>query len=138
VKRVAEENPDFFLPRLDLVTAYIGKKEYDKALEIAEEIRDPGFRAFCQVRIYAASGETDKAHKKFQEFLKLSQEQYFAPALKALIYGDLGMLDEAFDLYEKGVEQRSSSLFSINLFPPSQAVQQDPRFEELRRKMGLE
>jgi len=138
VEQVAEENPDFFLPRLDLVTAYIGKRDYDKALEVAEEIREPGFKAFCQVRVYAARRDVTIAQKKFQEFLKISQEQYFHPAMIALLYGDLGMLDKAFDLYEKAVEQRSPSVFTINLFPPSQAIQQDSRFKELRREIGLE
>jgi TolB-like protein/Tfp pilus assembly protein PilF len=138
VERVAEENPDFFLPHLDLVAAYIGKREYDKALEIAEKMREPGYKAFGQVRVYAAKGDIAKAQEKFQEFLKISQEQYFHPAMIALVYGDLGHLDEAFDLYEKAVEERSPSVFTLNLFPPSQAVQQDPRYKELRKRIGLE
>jgi Tfp pilus assembly protein PilF len=138
VDQVAEENPDFFLPRLDLVTAYIGKRDYGKALEIAEKIRDPGVKTFCQVRVYTASGDMAKAQEKFQEFIKISKEQYFDSWVIALAYGDLGHLDEAFDLYEKAVEQRSAGVFTITLFPPSQAVQQDPRFKELRKKIGLE
>ena len=138
IKPIWEENPDFFLSNLALVMAYMGKRDYDKAQEVTEKISDPWFKAWCQVRVHAARGETTKAREILQEFQKLSQERYLCPVIIGLLYGDLGEIDEAFDLFERAVEQHISRLFSLRVLRPSKEFQQDPRYKELRKKLGLE
>ena len=138
MKRGIEENPDFDVGRFHLHQAYLMKGLYDEALKIAEEIRLPGFKFILKGRVFAARGETTEARRMLEKALAISQDVYIDPCIIALLYGDLGELDDTFSLYETALEQRSSILPRFNYIPPHDRVRQDPRFKALLKKIGLE
>jgi hypothetical protein len=54
----------------------------------------------------------------------------------AEIYATLGDNDEAMRWLEEAVEQRHSYIMWINHFPPFETLKDDPRFQELARRVG--
>ncbi|MCG7852374.1 MAG: hypothetical protein MIO92_07615, partial [Methanosarcinaceae archaeon] len=136
---VLDTNPDFYLGRLDLLHAYLGKKEYEKALKTIEGVLDQGFEEWAKLRVYAASGDKEKARMMFESFMKIAETVYFSPAVHALAYGDVGEVDEAFRLLDQAYEEKDLSIFSVlTIFPFSPEVSGDPRYKALRKRMNLD
>jgi len=55
----------------------------------------------------------------------------------AVLYVSLGMRDEAFALLEKAYAERYEHLGYIRGYPEFDALRDDPRFQDLMRRMGL-
>jgi hypothetical protein len=70
--------------------------------------------------------------------LKLeAAERYFPPYFIALIYLALGERDEGFRLLEQAFEERSAGMVFLDAEPMFDGVRDDPRFEDLRRRVGV-
>jgi len=55
----------------------------------------------------------------------------------ALVYVALGETDEAFEWLEKSFQKHEESLCSIGIDPKFDSIRDDPRFNELLKKVGL-
>jgi hypothetical protein len=55
----------------------------------------------------------------------------------ALVYAALGETDEAFEWLEKSYEKHEESLCSIGIDPKFDSIRDDPRFNEILKKVGL-
>jgi len=55
----------------------------------------------------------------------------------ARCYAQVGEKQEALTLLEDCYEHRCSSMATLKAEPDFEALQQEPRFQELLRKMGL-
>ena len=55
----------------------------------------------------------------------------------ALLYSGLGDIDKAFEWLEKAVENREFGIVLIDVHIWMDDIRRDPRFEALRRKIGL-
>ena len=53
-------------------------------------------------------------------------------------YGWLGHADTAFEMLSEAWERKSESLINLAVHPWYDCLRSDPRFEELREKMGLQ
>jgi hypothetical protein len=56
----------------------------------------------------------------------------------AIVYGELGELDRAFEYLERAYEEDPGSLTYINSDPTATALQADPRFADLLERLGLQ
>jgi serine/threonine-protein kinase len=86
---------------------------------------------------HAVAGQRREALKILEELTALSERKYVPAHSIALIYGGLGDHDHAFQLLEKAYEERSSRLAYLNVDPVLDSLRPDPRFNELRRRVGL-
>ncbi|HKY44878.1 MAG TPA: winged helix-turn-helix domain-containing protein [Pyrinomonadaceae bacterium] len=87
---------------------------------------------------YAATGKTEKAKNILAEFEKLHRQGESSPYYLAMIYAGLGDKDQTFAWLEESYRERSRPLASgINVNPMWDGIRSDPRFENLRRRMGL-
>jgi hypothetical protein len=55
----------------------------------------------------------------------------------ALVYGELGELDRAFEYLERAYLEDRGSLSYINSDPTAEALKGDPRFADLLERLGL-
>ena len=96
----------------------------------AKEIED--FR-----RTYAASGRNGVLRKDLQQQLaKWDKSHWHVDAfLIAMAYAELGDMDQAFAWIDKCIELRSTMLFW--LYDGHGPLRHDPRFAEVKRKMGV-
>ena len=56
----------------------------------------------------------------------------------AIVYGELGELDRAFEYLDRAYAEDPGSLAYFRADPTADPLRQDPRFDELMRKLGLE
>jgi TolB-like protein len=86
---------------------------------------------------YAVSGHKDRAQNVLAELEQLSKQRYVAPFEIAVIYTGLGEKDQTFEWLEKAYLDHSPWLMWINVDPRFDSLHGDPRYGDLRRRMGL-
>jgi hypothetical protein len=86
---------------------------------------------------YALSGERGKATQTLNELRELSKRRDISPCLTALIYLGLGDQDQAFAWLDKASQDRSSLLIWLKVEPLFDPLRDDPRFQDLLRRVGL-
>jgi tetratricopeptide (TPR) repeat protein len=86
---------------------------------------------------YAVSGERDKANQILTELREASRQRYVNPYLLAVIYLGLGDKDQAFVWLDKAFQDRSSFLIWLKVEPQFDSLRDDPRFQDLLRRVGL-
>jgi serine/threonine protein kinase/tetratricopeptide (TPR) repeat protein len=87
---------------------------------------------------YAASGKRDSALRIIRELTDRSRHEYVASFQFALAYAGLGDREQALAWLEKSAELREPFLVSSILTEPLfDSLRSDPRFAQLRIRMGL-
>jgi adenylate cyclase len=131
-----------FYPAFRLLSlGYQGMKMYDEA--IAENQRWgqlTGNVIKCNVAladIYATAGRKDDAEKLINEIQKhsiLTQNDYRG---MAQVYAALGKNDLSFEWLERSYQLHEESLCSLKVDPKMDSIRNDPRFNQLLKKIGL-
>ena len=55
----------------------------------------------------------------------------------ALVYGALGDRDQAFEYLDRAFEEELASLYFLEVHPMAARLRDDPRLDELFRKLGV-
>ena len=55
----------------------------------------------------------------------------------AMAYADIGDFDRAFEWFDKMIQLRSTMLFWVYDISPDDPLRKDPRYDEMKRKMGV-
>ncbi len=131
-----------FVPVHRLISlAYTGKEMYEEAIN--ETIKWGSLTGnkiktdVALAHIYAVSGQEDEARKIIEDTgieKMLSSNDYRGVAL---VYAALGETDEAFEWLEKSYQKHEDSLCSIGIDPKFDPMRDDPRFNEILKKVGL-
>jgi TolB-like protein/Tfp pilus assembly protein PilF len=84
--------------------------------------------------VYARDGQREKALELLADVPEMGTN------LKeiALVYGELGELDRAFDYLDRAYAEHPANLLNLLVDPGADSLRQDPRFDELMKKLGLE
>lgn len=131
-----------FVPAYRLLSlAYQGMKMYDEA--IAEnrrwgELNGNKIKTDVSLaEIYAVAGRKEDSKKLIDkiEGKKLSANDYRG---MAQVYVALGENDTAFMWLEKSYQHHEESLCSLKIDPKMSPLRNDPRFNSMLRKIGLE
>ena len=85
----------------------------------------------------AVAGKRNEARKVLEELHNRSRREYVGPYLSAKIYCALGENDLAFEWLERAYKEYDSSLVTILSDESFIGLHQDPRFDELLKKMKL-
>ena len=121
--------------------AYEQKKMYTQAIAtyqkgITQAERHPWLIAGLG-HAYALSGERDKAQHALDELREVSKNRYITPYLIAVVYVGLGNKDQAFVWLDKAYQDRSFFLIWLKVEPLFDPLRDDPRFQDLVRRVGL-
>ena len=87
--------------------------------------------------VYAVAGKREEAQKVLDHLKELSVHEYVAPYNFAVIYAGLGDKDEAFVWLNRAYQERSYLLTYLTVDERLDDLHSDPRFDELRRRVGL-
>jgi hypothetical protein len=81
-----------------------------------------------------------EAREILEELRGLPASQYVSPILQAYILGAMGELDEAFQFFDRAMEQRSGLLAFLRVTQEtaSPALTADRRFTTLLQKLRLD
>ena len=85
----------------------------------------------------AVAGKRTEAIKVLNELRERSRCEQVHPYLSAKIYSALGEIDLAFDWLDKAYREHDISLVTILTDESVKRLRQDPRFDELLKKMKL-
>ena len=137
--KIIEMDPNFALAHNQLAQAYLQKHMYAEAvaeLQKAVELsRDSPTCIANLARAYVASGKRSEAVKLLHVLKKRSSTSYSNASEIAMIYASLGDADQAMNWLEKGLEERFNP--GVLLRPGFDPLRSDPRFKDLRRRIGL-
>jgi Tfp pilus assembly protein PilF len=97
-------------------------------------------RQFLDVQIYlgeayVGNGEREKA----QTILKQLQttKEYVSPGELAVLYAALGDKEAAFTSFNKAYDEHDLQLQFLKVDPSYDRLRDDPRYDELLKKVGL-
>ncbi|MCA1622577.1 MAG: protein kinase [Acidobacteria bacterium] len=147
-KKTLEMDPNFNLASAWLTETYIYKGMYEEAITEAEKRiaglgGNPDNRAtqvqnFAELReAYRKAGakgfwEQDLKHSKQRQ----ARGENVQPHRMAEIYANLGDKEQAFEWFEKVIEDRGGDGY-IKVDPAFDPLRDDPRFQELLEKVGF-
>ena len=86
---------------------------------------------------YAAAGQRQQVNKILDELQKLSRRRYVSSYMVASIYAALGDKEHAFSWLGKSLGAHEDALVSLKVDPDLASLRNDPRFQELVRRIGL-
>ncbi len=88
--------------------------------------------------IYAASGKTAEAEAIYDELLARSRREYVQPFVFAWVTAGLGRKDETVEWLGRAYDERDPLLAVLKHLPFFDFLRDDPRFDALLERMGLE
>jgi tetratricopeptide (TPR) repeat protein len=88
-------------------------------------------------RVFAATGRSADAGAVLDLLEEQAQQEWVPPGQIAGVHAALGATDEAFEWLERGFEERDHWLVFLKVDPMWDGLRQDPRFDELVRRVGL-
>ena len=144
-KRMNSEPYSAFI-HLQLAWALTNEEMYTEALSEWERIRknDPGtnenyFFLIENAKTLARSGRPDEALRKLEEVkVLLAKDNIMDSSYEsAKVYSLLGDKDTAFQFLELAYENHHPSMFWLSIDDCFLNLYGDPRFEDLRKKVGF-
>ena len=142
LRTVVELAPTSWFAHQILAMAYSLDARHSEAFAEAQTAitltgRHPWSLAILAVT-YAASGETAPASAIYDELVARSRVEYVSPYVLAMLSGALGKKDEAFEWLDRAYDERDPILHSVARHAYLAPLRDDPRFDALLKRMGLE
>ena len=138
---VLEQNPDFPLAHFWLARVYGAENRCPDALaelsSAGPALRDWQPLLAAQGHILGTCGQDAEAESILKRFQKLSEGRFVTSYGVALVYAGLRQNAEAFQWLNKAYDERSHWLVWLSLDPRWHGLRGDPRFDQLRRRVGL-
>jgi TolB-like protein/DNA-binding winged helix-turn-helix (wHTH) protein/Flp pilus assembly protein TadD len=135
-KVVRELDPDF--PRGAVIfCAYMQKGMFEEARAVIDKPGVNPWQLSNMAYLYGRAGDSAKARQKLKELLELNQRQSVDPIVVVQAYVGMGNNDEAIAWLEKAYLQHSNNLTALNVEPVYDPLRDDPRFQNLLRRVGL-
>lgn len=86
----------------------------------------------------AKAGRRDEAMQQLERLRSRAVSQYVPAVAMAFVHAGLGQVDEAFALLNRAHGEHDVWLtFALTWMPTLDELRPDPRFAELRRRIGL-
>jgi TolB-like protein/Tfp pilus assembly protein PilF len=140
-KSALELDPTAIQARTTLGRAYLQKgmvgpaiAELERTVDLSR--RDVGAVAWLGYA-YGVAGKKEKAQELLRELEQRFERSYVSPPLVALVYLGLGDRDHAFEWLEKGYALRDNFIVRLNATREFDVLRSDPRFADLKRRVGL-
>ena len=140
LQKTLQIQPNFALAEGNLTGIFIQTGRFDEATTLVQkhlaiaERRDGALSNLAV--IYAKTGRDKDARKTLALLLTESRSQN-NPYNIARVYAALGEKDKAMESLDKALERRSFSVWFMRVDPFLDSLHDDPRFQELLRRIGL-
>jgi tetratricopeptide (TPR) repeat protein len=137
----AEVDPNMTLCYWTLGTAYEQKGQYRDSIEAFEKCIElggaVGFSKAFIVYVHGKSGERARALEELRELQELSKTRYISSVAFVIAYVGLMEKDLAIEALERACNNRETNLILIKVWPHFDNLRDDPRFQEVERRVGL-
>ena len=140
-ERALERDPTSALSLMAITMSYAAKGDYRQAILHAERgvhtSPDVNFLRGLLGAVYAMAGQRSDAQKVLDDLVRRSETGYVGPILIAWIHTHLGDSNSAFEWLDRAYAERTCTFsFGVSV-PVYDPIRNDPRFLELRSKLGL-
>jgi TolB-like protein/Tfp pilus assembly protein PilF len=141
LKKALEFDADFPWAHISLAQAYALRGMYEESLAACERVAslfggNPHSRALRSL-ILAMAGKTEEAKTILNELNERPKLDPMALIRSAESWSVLGKKDKAFQFLEAAYQDRASPLIYLDVRPTFDNIRSDPRFVDLRRRIGL-
>jgi tetratricopeptide (TPR) repeat protein len=139
LKKVLDMEPNFAQAHNWLFLTYVKKERYEDALKTQQKwldlrgITTPIYHTMRYAYVHALWGKREEAVRP----LSAPGWAEIPPWARAVAYGALGEKDEAFRLLDQAYEERSALLAVAKIDPRLDPLRNDPRFQDLLRRMSF-
>jgi TolB-like protein/DNA-binding winged helix-turn-helix (wHTH) protein/Tfp pilus assembly protein PilF len=141
LRSTLELDSKFVRARFLLGRVYTAEGMYEKAIPEFQKAVDLSGNSPVYVAGlgygYAAAGKKSKAIELLNELAERAKQEYVAPYDVALVYVGLDQVDQAFIWLEKAYEVHSDFKDELKLVPILDPLRDDPRFQDLLRRMNF-
>jgi TolB-like protein/DNA-binding winged helix-turn-helix (wHTH) protein/Flp pilus assembly protein TadD len=139
--KAIELDPNFAVAHWHLGLAYEQKGLFAEAIsEFQKAVALSGGSPLMKAALahaYAQSNRKAEATKIVNELSELSKQRYVSSYEVAAVYVALGDKEQAFRLLERAYNEHCFHLVFLNVWPQFVPLRTDPRFQDLRRRIGL-
>jgi TolB-like protein/Flp pilus assembly protein TadD len=139
--KTIELHAEYFHAYLDIGSAYLAQGRAEEALNwyrrsqsLEASVRS--YDAFI-VRALAPLGRMEEAEAILNRLEEESKQHYVRSEILAMGYAAVGDRDHAFQCLEKAFQARSAGLIYLHLDPGYEPLHDDPRFTDLKQRIGL-
>jgi TolB-like protein/DNA-binding winged helix-turn-helix (wHTH) protein/Tfp pilus assembly protein PilF len=140
-QKALELEPDYSWSHLGFGEIYREHKMYREAIAELEKSVNLSNRNETSMaslgKVLGDSGRNQEARKILEELKERSKQRYISPYLVALVQIGLGKHDQAIASLERGYMNRDQWMMYLKVDPRLDDLRSDPRFQELRRRVGL-
>ncbi len=133
-RRAIELNPDGIGNHQRLAIILLLRGEHEAALEVIENEPAEARRRSVRALIYHSMGNTERGQEEHEALIALGERWTYEIAE---IFAYKGMTDEAFDWLDRAVARQDGSLWYLISDPFLDSIRDDPRFEEIERRLGI-
>jgi len=143
-ENVLGSNPDYDLAHYWLSNIYGFQGKFEEAiasmqtamgLMLEDDLGDErGFLGYFLGRL----GQKEEARTQLEKLDELaSKGRYISPVTRSLVYMGIDDRKQALALLEEAYETRDGWMLSVNVGPAFDPLRDDPRFQDLLRRMNL-
>jgi TolB-like protein/Tfp pilus assembly protein PilF len=143
LRKTVDMHPDFYPAHLGLGWTYAQMGMHPEALAAVEKAKAEGlpevYPEYGYVGwIYARAGRQDEAQRVLDRLRERSSVRYIDPGGIALIHIGLGQNEQAITWLERAYEHRGSLvILRLKVHPVFDPLREDPRFQDLLRRMNF-
>jgi tetratricopeptide (TPR) repeat protein len=141
LERTAELEPNFPATHWILGLLYRKAGRYDLAITAGEKgVKFSGGSSLMSAALahtYGKCGKTKEARQLLRNLTELATHKYVTPHFLAGIHIGLGENDRAIEYLEESYREHSPWLVYLHIDPSMDDLRNDPRFQDLLRRVGL-
>src|SRR5262249_48768361 len=132
-------DPNYYFSHTMAAGAYSRRKEYGKAIEEARRSKDLSpdqtWSDVVLSRIYVDAGKREEARAILDELLERSKSHFVPPFHIAVVYNDLGDKEHALYWLKQAYDIKDPKMTFLKTGWKN--LQDDPRFQDIYRRVGL-
>jgi serine/threonine protein kinase/Tfp pilus assembly protein PilF len=139
-QKTLELDPAFIPAVRDMGLSYLQIKKYPQAEQQFHKLTQLSSKVNGDqglIMVYALSGKKEQAQTLLDELLKNASKTYIAPCYIAQIYSMLNERDQAFLWLEKALKVKDTNIVNLKVDPLYRNLRSDPRYEELKNRIGF-
>jgi len=140
-QKVIDTDPNFMIAYWYLAGSYLGIHKLDDAIIAAQKlVQLSGGALFALASLgvaYSSAGMKQEMLNVLKQMQEVSKHHYHSPHNMALAQLGTGDHDKLLDYLEQAYSERESMMVFLAFTPIFDNVRNDPRYQELLRKMGL-
>lgn len=140
LQETLELDADYPLAHQRLGVVYIRQGEPERAipsLRRAVKLSDGNVGLGRLGLAYGLADRRDEAVAVLERLADRTQQRFTSPLETALVHLGLADYDSTLKWIERAIDQRISDLVRFDLYPWPPALREDPRWQQLRERLGL-